>query len=49
MIIADTGFFFALGNRRDSYHERSQHVLDSITEPLITTYPVLTCRGMLRL
>ena len=23
MIIADTGFFFALGNRRDSYHERS--------------------------
>lgn len=42
MIIADTGFWVALGNYEDEYHQRAQLVLAEINEPLITTYPVLT-------
>lgn len=42
MIIADTGFFIALLNREDSFHERSVEVAKMLSEPLITTWPVLT-------
>jgi hypothetical protein len=42
MLIADTGFYYALADRRDRHHIRSIEVLDSLTEPLITTWPVLT-------
>ena len=42
MIIADTGFWLALANRRDAYHERAKTKLPQLTEPLITTWPVLT-------
>jgi predicted nucleic acid-binding protein len=42
VIIADTGFFVALGSRDDVNHLRSIRIVDSLTEPLITTYPVIT-------
>lgn len=42
MIIVDTGFFFALANADDSYHDRATRTLETINEPLITTYPVIT-------
>jgi uncharacterized protein len=42
MIIADTGFFFALASQRDRYHQAALLALKAIKEPLITTYPVIT-------
>lgn len=42
MIIADTGFFFALANQSDRYHSAAVASLQSLNEPLITTYPVIT-------
>ncbi len=42
MIIADTGFFFALASKRDRYHSAAMLALETINEPLITTYPVIT-------
>ena len=42
MIIADTGFWLALANGRDRYHQRAKQALSEISEPLITTWPVLT-------
>jgi uncharacterized protein len=42
MIIADTGFFFALSNRHDAYHQQAKRVLATVNEPLLTPYPVLT-------
>jgi uncharacterized protein len=42
MIIADTGFFFALASQRDRYHQAALLALEAIDEPLITTYPVIT-------
>ncbi len=42
MIIIDTGAFLAILNHRDSNHQQTKIVMESITEPLITTYPVLT-------
>ena len=42
MIIADTGFWLALANRRDAYHETAVARLEALKEPLITTWPVLT-------
>lgn len=42
MIIADTGFWLALANRVDDFHDRAHRSLDSIDRPLITTWPVLT-------
>jgi hypothetical protein len=41
MIIADTGFFFALGNRQDKFHQKATQCLQIIEEPIITTYPVI--------
>ena len=42
MIIADTGFFYALLDRDDAWHERCAAVAESLQERLITTWPVLT-------
>ena len=42
MIIADTGFFIALGNKNDQDHRLAIKVLGSLNEPLIATYPVIT-------
>jgi hypothetical protein len=42
MIIADTGFWLALANRRDRDHEPARQALSTVQEPLITTWPVLT-------
>lgn len=42
MIIADTGFWLALANRRDRYHAVATSTLAEIREPLITTWPVMT-------
>jgi uncharacterized protein len=42
MILADTGFFMALGNNGDRYHAGAIQVTSTLREPLITTYPVIT-------
>lgn len=42
MIIADTGFWVALGNPRDDYHELALRTFATLREPLITTWPVMT-------
>jgi uncharacterized protein len=42
MIIADTGFWVALFNREDVWHERAVSVSRVLRERLITTWPVLT-------
>ena len=42
MIIADTGFWLALANRRDRHHRVATERLGDIQEPLITTWPVMT-------
>lgn len=41
-ILADTGLFVALFNRRDAYHEPAKAWLKELTDPLITNLPVLT-------
>jgi predicted nucleic acid-binding protein len=49
MIIADTGFWIALANRRDEFHHRAKAWLEKIDEPLVTTWPVMaeTCHLLL--
>ncbi len=42
MIIADTGFWLALANTRDSHHEAAVEALEALTEPLVVTWPVVT-------
>ena len=42
MIIADTGFFLALGNESDLYHQQAKDLLQTLNEPLIATYPVIS-------
>ena len=42
MVIADTGFWLALANRKDKYHGVANAKLSALEEPLITTWPVLT-------
>lgn len=42
MIIADTGFWVALGNRKDRHHARARDWLEALDEGLISTWPVLT-------
>jgi predicted nucleic acid-binding protein len=42
MLIADTGFFYALADRNDRHHARACAVLAELREPLVTTWPVLT-------
>jgi predicted nucleic acid-binding protein len=42
MILADTGFFYALLDRDDAWHARCRAAAAALTEGLITTWPVLT-------
>jgi uncharacterized protein len=43
MIIADSGFWIALGSRRDKHHERATHAARQFSdEGFVTTWPVLT-------
>jgi uncharacterized protein len=42
MILADTGFLYALLDKRDTWHERAVAALEKADEGLITTWPVLT-------
>lgn len=42
MIIADTGVWLALANRRDRFHLSAKQALEELQEPLITTWPVMT-------
>ncbi|MEM9947835.1 MAG: PIN domain-containing protein [Cyanobacteria bacterium P01_D01_bin.36] len=42
MTIADSGFWIALINNRDTHHERAISVFAELEEELITTWPVVT-------
>lgn len=42
MVIADSGLWLALHDRDDRYHRRALRCLEALTEPLITTWPVIT-------
>ena len=42
MVIADTGFWLALANPRDAYHQAASDWLDRTDEGLATTWPVVT-------
>lgn len=42
MVLADSGFWIAVANRKDKHHERAKKRLRSLDEPLITTWPVVT-------
>lgn len=42
MILTDTGFWLALLNKKDKFHQRANSVLADLEEPLITTWPVVT-------
>jgi len=42
MILVDTGFWLALANRRDHYHELAKVALKQLQGPMMTTWPVLT-------
>jgi predicted nucleic acid-binding protein len=42
MILADTGFFYALLDRDDAWHARCSAAAAALDEGLITTWPVLT-------
>lgn len=42
MIIADTGLWLALADRKDWHHDAAIACLETIGEPLVTTWPVLT-------
>jgi uncharacterized protein len=41
MVIADTGYLFALMDVRDGFHARAKQVTESLREDLITTWPVI--------
>jgi len=51
MILADTGFWLALANRRDRHHASAKLVSARLRERLVTTWPVLTetCHLLMRL
>jgi uncharacterized protein len=43
MIIVDTGFWLALADKTDTYHEQAKQALIQFnSEPFITTWPVIT-------
>ena len=42
MVLADTGYWLALANRRDRWHERAVAAGRRLTEPLVVTWPVVT-------
>lgn len=49
MALADTGYWLALANRRDRWHDRAVSVTRGIEDRLVVTWPVLaeTCHLML--
>ncbi|MBE9216546.1 MAG: PIN domain-containing protein [Nostocales cyanobacterium 94392] len=42
MVIVDTGFWLALVDKKDTYHEVAKQALKKYNEPLITTWCVIT-------
>lgn len=42
MIIVDTGFWLALADQKDTYHQKAKQALKQYEEPLITTWCVVT-------
>jgi predicted nucleic acid-binding protein len=42
MVIADTGFWLALLNRRDRHHDAARKAQEGLDEGLVTTWPVVT-------
>ena len=42
MIIVDTGFWLALIDEKDTYHQAADQAFQKYDEPLITTWPVMT-------
>jgi predicted nucleic acid-binding protein len=42
MIIADTGFWIALADKKDKHHQVANAFVKNCSERLITTYPVIT-------
>jgi predicted nucleic acid-binding protein len=42
IIIVDTGFWLALIDQKDTYHETAKQALKKYNEPLITTWCVVT-------
>ena len=42
MIIVDTGFWLALVDQKDTYHQAAKQALKKYNEPLITTWCVIT-------
>ena len=42
MVLADTGYWLALANRRDRWHERAVAAGRRVAEPLVVTWPVIT-------
>ena len=49
MALADTGYWLALANRRDRWHDRALSATRAIEDRLVVTWPVLaeTCHLML--
>ena len=42
MVIADSGFWVALGNKSDRLHDLARAALAALEEGLVTTWPVVT-------
>ncbi len=42
MIAIDTGYFFALADRRDEHHQAAKRWIDSARDGWMTTWPVIT-------
>ena len=42
MVLADTGYWLALANRRDRWHQAAVAATRDLEEPLLVTWPVLT-------
>ncbi len=42
MVLADTGYWLALANRRDRWHQAAVAATRYLDEPLVVTWPVLT-------
>jgi len=42
MVLTDTGFWYAFFNSKDKHHQQAVHLMQSLDESLITTWPVIT-------
>lgn len=42
LVIADSGYWVALGNMRDRFHQRAMEMLAQLTDTPVTTWPVIT-------